>query len=71
MKKIKWSETTEEVKEYYRDLVADYLDEVMYWFEPGVEITKEDVKKYWKSASGYFNTDGQIELEFKEEVKDE
>ena len=64
---MKWSETTEKEKEYYRNLVADYLDETINGVRPR-GITKEDVEKYWKRASAYFNTDD--ELEFKE-VEDE
>ena len=71
MKKIKWNEASEEVKKWYRNLVADYLDETRDRVDPYVEITKDDIKKCWKEASGYFNTDGQIELEFEEEVKNE
>jgi len=64
---MKWSELDGKEKNYYRDLVADYLDETINGVRPR-GITKEDVKKYWKRASGYFNTDD--ELEFKE-VDDE
>lgn len=63
-----WSELSKDEKDYFRSLITDYWRETKDLSIPDdpPEVTKDDVEKYWKDASAYFNTDDN--LEFKEVI---
>ncbi len=59
---MKWGDLEKEEKDYYRELVSDYTKKVGRFgkqFTPKepCEVTKEHIKKLYKKASAYFNTD--------------
>jgi len=59
-----WNELSKDEKDYFRSLVKDYWKEVLnFKISNLAEVSKDNVKKYWKGASAYFNTDDNLKFE--------
>lgn len=57
-KQITWSEASEGWRDYCRDLVADFYEDHPHLdSKPPNEVTGEDIRRDFMSASAYFRTD--------------